>query len=373
MYCLEFAGEDDPFAAREAAAAAATVEPVAPGLAVARGVDHRRVRTLAYTHAASALVARTDASLDGALTALELANLDPEGTVAVRARDVRGLTGVSTSEVERELGQVLVDRGFDVDLDDPDHELRALFSAGAVDEDVGASDGDGGRDADSDGAGDRVGHGDGDGDGVCVLGWLEAESVRDYGDRRPTDRPFFQPGSMAPMDARALANVAGAGPGRTLLDPMCGTGGVLIEAGLVGAGVLGVDAQAKMAHGARENLEAYLEAAADTPAGIDPGDFAVVRGDATALGVRDRAVDAVVFDAPYGRQSKVARHDLGDLVAGALAEAHRVSAPDATAVLVADRSWRDAAVAAGWRLDARFERRVHRSLVRHVHVLEKEP
>ncbi|MFD1527471.1 TIGR01177 family methyltransferase, partial [Halolamina salina] len=33
MYCLELAGEDDAFAAREAEAAAAGVELLAPGLA----------------------------------------------------------------------------------------------------------------------------------------------------------------------------------------------------------------------------------------------------------------------------------------------------------------------------------------------------
>jgi N2-methylguanosine tRNA methyltransferase (EC 2.1.1.-) len=76
--------------------------------------------------------------------------------------------------------------------------------------------------------------------------------------------------------------------------------------------------------------------------------------------------DAVVFDAPYGRQSKIARHELDDLVGGALQEARRI-APQA--VVVADRSWDEAAQEAGWTVERRFERRVHGSLVRHVHVL----
>jgi tRNA (guanine10-N2)-dimethyltransferase len=37
--------------------------------------------------------------------------------------------------------------------------------------------------------------------------------------------------------------------------------------------------------------------------------------------------------------------------------------------VVADRSWDGAAEAAGWSVEARFERRVHGSLTRHVHVL----
>ena len=351
VYCLELAGEDDAFAAREAEAAAAGVEIVAPGLARAGHVDRDRLRGLAYTHAADEMLARTGAGIDAAAVALDAAGIDREGTVAVRARDVRGLTGVSTAEAERRLGGVLVDRGFEVDLDDPDHELRALFSAE-----------DGLADPDSDAAAAEQGQISA-GDGVCVLGWLDCESERDFGERQPTDRPFFQPGSMAPMDARALANIAGAAPGRRILDPMCGTGGLLIEAGLVGADLVGTDAQWKMVRGTAENLDAL----------VDGVDTAVARADATALPLRDGVVDGVAFDAPYGRQSKIATHRLEDLVEGALSEAARVSVDGATCVLMADRDWREAVSATDWRVTDRFERRVHRSLTRHVHVLEKSP
>ncbi|RBI63322.1 TIGR01177 family methyltransferase [halophilic archaeon] len=323
MYALELGGEDDAFAAREAQSAATDVTVVAPGLARATALTDR-VRDLAYTHRASELVGETDADPASARALLEAASIDRTGTVAVRARDVRNSAGIDTQRVERELGQVLVDRGFAVDLDDPDHELRALYS-----------------------------------DDTCLLGWLVAESRRDFGTRKPTDRPFFQPGSMDPLLARALANVAGARPGATVLDPMCGTGGVLVEAALVGARALGVDAQRKMARGAAENLARYAPDA----------DWATVRGDATHLPFPDDAVDGVVFDAPYGRQSKIANLELDDLVAGALAEARRV-AP--RAVVVGDRPWADAARDAGWTVTDAFERRVHRSLTRHVVVLERE-
>jgi len=326
VYGLEFVGDEDRFAALEAGIAAATgIERVAPGLAIADAVDPGRVRGLAYTRRALDLLGRADPDPHSARAVVEAASIEREGTVAVRARVLRDSAAVSTSEVERECGSALVARGFDVDLDDPDHTLRVLL------------------------AGD-----------TCLVGWVVAESVRDFSARRPTDRPFFQPGSMAPMDARAYANLAGAGPGARIVDPMCGTGGVLIEAGLVGGDVLGNDAQAKMVRGARENLAHYV---GDT--GVE---FDLLRGDATALALRDDAADGVVFDAPYGRQSKIARHSLDDLVADALAEAARV-AP--RGVLVADRSWREAAVDAGWRVTDTFERRVHRSLVRHVHVLER--
>ncbi|WP_136717067.1 THUMP domain-containing protein [Halorientalis salina] len=331
MYLLELGGEDDAFAAREAASAATDVSVVAPGLATARGVTER-VRGLAYTHRASELLGRTDPDVASARALLDAATIERSGSVAVRARDVRGSTDIDTQTAERELGQVLVDRGFTVDLEAPDHVLQAAF----------ASD-------------------------LCALGWLAVESVRDFGTRQPTDRPFFQPGSMDPLLARALANVAGARPGRLIVDPMCGTGGVLAEAGLVGADVLGLDAQTKMARGAARNLSHLLDGS--TPDGLpEPGRYHTAQGDATALPLPADGADAVVFDAPYGRQSKIANRDLDSLVAGALAEARRV-AP--RAVVVADRSWADAASDAGWTVTDRFERRVHRSLTRYVLVLER--
>ena len=324
MYVLELAGTDDAFAAYEAQTAASAVSVRAPGLAVARGLDD--VDSLAFTHRAGELLGWCDPAVADARTLLRAAGIDREGTVAVRAVDVRGTTGVDTQAVERALGDVLVGRGFDIDLESPDHELRALFSAGAD-------------------------------DATCALAWLTAETERTFGERKPSDRPFFQPGSMDPMLARALANIAGADNGRTILDPMCGTGGILIEAGLVGATVLGLDAQQKMLDGASENLGVYL----------DDG-WSVVGSDAARLPLVDDAVDGVVFDTPYGRQSKIAG-ELDALVSSALAEASRV-AP--RCVVVGDRSWADHARDAGWRVDATFERRVHRSLTRHIVVLQRE-
>ncbi|MEF8785152.1 MAG: methyltransferase domain-containing protein [Haloarculaceae archaeon] len=320
MYVLELGGQDDEFAAFEAESAASDVTVLAPGLATARGVTDR-IRTLAYTHAASELLGQCDPDVDSARALLEATTIQRTGSVAVRAENVRGRTDIDTQRAERELGQVLVDRGHTVDLDDPDNELRVLFT-----------------------------------EETCAVGWLVAESVRDFGDRRPTDRPFFQPGSMDPLLARALVNMAGARPGATVLDPMCGTGGILLEAGRVGARVLGLDAQEKMVRGTHQNLAAGLDSEWD-----------VVRGDARSLPVADDGVDAVVFDAPYGRQSKI-EGEINSLVLDALREAHRV-AP--RCVMVGDRPWAQPAHEAGWTTEAAFDRQVHRSLTRYVLVLRR--
>jgi len=318
VYLLELAGDDDAFARREAASRCTAVEALAPGLATARGCE--RASTLAYTRRICRLVGTADPTVEDAVMLLKAASTDRDGSIAVRARDIRGRTGVDTQVAERRLGSVLVERGFDVDLENPEHTLVALFSD------------------------------------TAALGWLETETLRDFSTRKPTDRPFFQPGSMAPMDARALANIAGAGPNARLLDPMCGTGGILIEAGLVGTDVVGVDAQTKMARGARENLARFLDVG-----------FETLRGDATRLPFADGSFTGAVFDAPYGRQSKIAGRPLDELVAAALVEVRRVAD---CAVVVGDRPWETEAKAAGWTVESRFDRRVHRSLVRYVLVLQ---
>jgi len=366
VYCLELAGQDDAFAACEAESAVTGVEVVGAGLATARSVSDR-LGQLAFTRRASELVGTTDPTVESAATLLRSASVDRDasvgggesldrdasvgggesvehadpierrGSVAVRAVDVRGTTGVDTQRAERVLGGVLVDRGLTVDLDDPDHELRALFAGPPG----------------SDGEGDVQGDA-----GICALGWLTHAVERSFGDRKPSDRPFFQPGSMDPILARALVNVAGARPGATLLDPMCGTGGFLLEGALVGARVVGVDAQGKMVRGSRRNLCELLPGA--------PAE--VCRGDATRLPLVDDAADAAVVDVPYGRQSKIEGDSLETLVSGALADLRRV-AP--RAVVVGDRSWAAAAREADWTVEAQFERRVHRSLDRHVLVLSR--
>lgn len=320
MYVLELAGEDDDFAAYEAECAASDVSVLAPGLASARGITDR-IGNLAYTRRVSELVGKCDPAVPDARSVVEAAGMDHDGSVAVRAVDVRGKSGIDTQVAERELGSALVGRGFTVDLDDPDHELRALFAAD-----------------------------------LCAIGWLHADPERTFSQRQPGERPFFQPGSMDPKLARALANMAGAREGATVLDPMCGTGGILIEAGLVGASVVGLDAQAKMVEGSQRNLRALLD-----------DDWDVIRGDAASLPLANGAADTVVFDTPYGRQSTI-EGEQNQLVFDALAEARRV-AP--RCVVVGDRPWAQVAHEAGWQTEAAFDRRVHRSLTRYIQVLRR--
>lgn len=320
MYFLEFAGQDDTFAAAEAENAATDIRILATGIGVAKSINPNRLRGLAYTRRASDLLIQTAADIDQAATHLRDRPIERTGTVAVRARDVRGSTGIDTQAAERTLGSVLTDRGCPIDLDNPDHELRVCFA-----------------------------------DDVCAIGWERIESDRGYGDRSPTDRPFFQPGAMEPIEARALANLVKAQPGMTVLDPMCGTGGLLIEAALLGARVLGSDAQRHMVRGSRSNFEAAI--------GRVPN---LVLADATALPFRGASIDAILFDVPYGRQSRIEGSSATDLILETLQETQELAD---RGVVVANRSLTDDLSRTNWQQVRHFTRRVHRSLTRHVHVL----
>ncbi len=202
----------------------------------------------------------------------------------------------------------------------------------------------------------------------CLL--LRSVDKKQFEDTKPRFRPFFSPGVIMPKISRVLVNLSGVTDKELFIDPFCGTGGILIEAGTIGARIVGMDVQAKMVKGAQENLRFYALA----------GDL--VRGDATKLPLKDKSVDAVVTDLPYGRASYVSGSGslmnesrsvfLERLYREALDEIHRVLKPGRKAVLVSNfPSFRSLARKHGFHPLAAYTYRVHKSLTRHIVVLEK--
>jgi len=117
--------------------------------------------------------------------------------------------------------------------------------------------------------------------------------------RKPQYRPFSSPISIHPRIAMALVNLSRITEGGILLDPFCGTGGILIEAGMMGARVVGVDIKEKIIDGCKKNLDYY---------GIE--NYVLHNEDATRFEIEE--VDAVVSDFPYGRSTYVGG-DMGKL------------------------------------------------------------
>ncbi|MEM2875087.1 MAG: THUMP domain-containing protein [Candidatus Hadarchaeales archaeon] len=196
----------------------------------------------------------------------------------------------------------------------------------------------------------------------CVFGISEATVNRgEFLKRRPSARPVFHPSTLPPILARCMVNLARTPRRGTFMDPFCGVGGILIEAGLLGARLIGVDAEGEMVEGCRKNLEAY---------GIR--DFQLMIGDARRLPpVR---ADAIATDPPYGRQATTMGSDLAGLYRDAIpsiAEALKekgylcITSP-------AEVNLEDIAQSAGLRLIESHEQRVHRSLTRRIQTFRRK-
>ena len=176
-----------------------------------------------------------------------------------------------------------------------------------------------------------------------------------YNERNPGKREFFHPGVMMPRMARTLVNLSLAEAGTTLLDPFCGTGGILIEAELLGLHAIGSDFDPVMIRGSKENVR----------------QSALLISDTTRLPVKDEAMDFVVTDFPYGQSVCIKKTDtMEHLYHDALDEINRVLIPGHRAIVVTHRDISGIA-AQHMTVLQHHTQRVHKSLTRHVLVLRK--
>ncbi|WP_197945951.1 methyltransferase domain-containing protein [Phytohabitans suffuscus] len=115
---------------------------------------------------------------------------------------------------------------------------------------------------------------------------------------RPGDRPAHRrdykrasvPGTLHPPVAAAMVRLAGIDPGDVVLDPCCGAGTLLVEAGRAGAHLLGADADPAALRAATANASAAGLAAR------------WVHADAGALPLRTATVDRMLVNPPWDRQ-----------------------------------------------------------------------
>ena len=119
---------------------------------------------------------------------------------------------------------------------------------------------------------------------------------------RANKRPFFRPVSLEPRLARAAVNIAAGTNEGYVVDPMCGTGGILIESALTGRPTLGIDFDPVMVEGSQQNID-WAKVDAE-----------VKRGDATRFEL-PKDVAAVVVDPPYGRNSPSDEKLIEDMLA----------------------------------------------------------
>ncbi len=182
------------------------------------------------------------------------------------------------------------------------------------------------------------------------IGFLVGEVDRSSFESRKSEyREFCHPISLHPRLARALVNLSGAGPGQVLLDPFCGTGGILIEGGLAGCKILGGDIDPRMVQGTVRNLE-----------GLGLHHHDIRQSDISNW---DEGVDAIATDPPYGRSASTAKEDIQSLYERAFEMAANVLKPGGKmAIVLPDSKHTELS---NMELEFMEPVRVHRSLTRY--------
>jgi len=127
-------------------------------------------------------------------------------------------------------------------------------------------------------------------DGNFIFGLKTAEiKAGEFIKRGPSITVFSHSAAMPPKIARCMVNLARPKAGDLVLDPFCGTGSFLVEAGLIGCRVIGFDVKRRMIKGSAQNLSA---------SGIKPEGLLVT--DARVPPLSSSSIECVVTDPPYG-------------------------------------------------------------------------
>lgn len=297
-----------------------------------RDIDEMLVKVaerLAMSHQIVKVAGMCEVEADAIIATAEKIDLSayiaPEQTYVVRAKRIKHSGKVKREEIEGRIGGSIYRKGFRANMKSPDVVFRLIMTDQAI------------------------------------LGSVVASVDRgDYEHRAPHKKPFFYPGVLMPRVARALVNISGIKPGEVLLDPFSGTAGILVEAGLLSAHVIGIEVRQKIAHGAKMNMDLF------------DSDYSLLVGDACRIPVKSGTVDAIVTDPPYGRSAAIKAESLHHLYSDSFTEMYRVLKKGKLAVVVSEMQVTDFAKKAGFSVVDIFTQRIHGSLTRTFTVLRKD-
>lgn len=118
---------------------------------------------------------------------------------------------------------------------------------------------------------------------------LIKELKQGFESRKAHKRPELHPTALNPKLARALINLIKAE--KEVVDPFCGSGGILIEAGLIGLKPIGYDLYKKMLKKAETNLKYYKIK-----------NYKLINQD--ALNIKTKH-NYIITDPPYGLNSAI--------------------------------------------------------------------
>jgi len=279
---------------------------------------------LAMTHSIHSYHGSCAAELNEILLLAE--NLGPVSeSYCVRVQRIEGCSPkLSTLMLEREIGAAI--KGDKVDLKNPDIHVQGYLSQ----------------------------------DQFLLTKLIQNLNRSEILKRTPHLRPYFHPSSISPILSRTICNICGVTKGKTVFDPFCGTGGLLIEAGLLGATLHGSDIDSEMVAGCSENLSHYnLNASLEIC-------------DATQL-KSSEIFDIVITDPPYGRASTTMGIDIKTLYQKAATSIFKTLKPKGNACILSPHTLQLEEIAenAGFSILKSCSIRIHKSLTRKIVFLSK--
>ena len=170
-----------------------------------------------------------------------------------------------------------------------------------------------------------------------------------------SNRPYFSPISIHPRIARAMVNLSNCDKNETVIDPFCGTGGILIEGADMGLKIIGIDLKEKMIEYTKGNLKHY-----GFKGQLKNSDFDKINS---------FNFDSIVCDPPYGIASTSGGENISDLMNRCLGEFQKSMLKKQRLVIAVSNP--ELIRNQNLTLLKKFEWYIHKSLTRYVMVLEK--
>lgn len=173
------------------------------------------------------------------------------------------------------------------------------------------------------------------------------ENDKTYLQRDPKFREGFHPGACSSKFAKTLINLSGLQKG-TIVDPFCGTGGILIEAAKSGFDVIGYDINYAMLERAKINCKQFKVTAI-----IENKDALTVT----------KKCDAIITELPFGKTTVMDRSN------NQLVQDFLISAKECTSKVVIAFPSHFNPKTPGWKKNSVHTKYIHKTLSKKMYVL----
>ena len=185
-----------------------------------------------------------------------------------------------------------------------------------------------------------------------ICGNLIYNQDKSFNKRKAHLRPELHPTSLSPQLAIASINLSGKINGK-FLDPFCGSGGILLEAAILGFEVTGYDIDKIMINRSKINLDHYKIK-----------NYTLKIHDATKI---NEKFDLIVTDLPYGKSSKLSK-EIITLYKDFLKKIYEIT--DTAVILFPDFVDYESLLGK-WNEEISFDYYLHKSLSKKIVLLKK--